>query len=129
MGNVAELVAKAASSADGLVDVAVGVAIDPIVDSAAGDVVGQFDGKCTVDAAAVELRCNKLIGRHMMGNDDFVFGLARTYGLLDEVKATLMLAVEIEIPQQVLAIDDAVKIGNSSLGDDGVVQVDIGPHG
>ena len=40
MGNVAELIAKAASSADGLVDVAVRVAIDPIVDTAAGDVVG-----------------------------------------------------------------------------------------
>ena len=40
VGDVAELVAEAMGGADGLVDVAVGVAINPIVDSAAGDVVG-----------------------------------------------------------------------------------------
>ena len=36
VGDVAELVAKAAGGADGLVNVAVGVAVDPVVD-AAGD--------------------------------------------------------------------------------------------
>lgn len=40
-----------------------------------------------------------------------------------------MFAVEIGIPQQVLAIDDAVKVGHASLGDEGVVQVDMGPQG
>lgn len=29
-----------------------------------------------------------------------------------------MLAVEIGIPQQVVAIDDAVKVGHASLGDE-----------
>ena len=40
-----------------------------------------------------------------------------------------MLAVEIGIPQQVLTIDDAVKVGHASLGDEGVVQVDMSPQG
>ena len=40
-----------------------------------------------------------------------------------------MLAVEIGIPQQILAIDYAVKVGHTSLGDEGVVHVDVGPQG
>ena len=129
MGDVAELVAEAAGGADGLVNVAVGVTVDPVVDSAVGDVVGQFDGECAVDAAALELRGNQLIGRYMVGDDDFVLGLAGADGLLDEVETALMLAVEIGIPQQVFAIDDAVEVGHASLGDEGVVHVDMRPQG
>lgn len=40
VGDVAELVAKTLGITNSLVYVAVGVAINPIVDSAAGDVVG-----------------------------------------------------------------------------------------
>ena len=40
-----------------------------------------------------------------------------------------MLAVEIGVPQQVLTIDDAVKVGHAPLGDEGVVQVDMRPKG
>ena len=129
MGDVAELVAEAVGGAYGFVDVAVGVAVDPVVDSAVGDVVGQLDGEGAVDAAALELRGNELIRRDMVGDDDFVFGLAGTDGSLDEVEAALMLAVEIGIPQQVLAIDDAVEVGHAPLGDEGVVHVDMRPHG
>ena len=78
MGDVAELVAEATGGADGLVDVAVGVAVDPVADSAVGDVVGQLDGEGTVDAAALELRGNQLIGRNMVGDNDLVLGLAGT---------------------------------------------------
>ena len=99
MGDVAELVAEAAGGADGLVNVAVGVTVDPVVDSAVGDVVGQLDGEGAVDAAALELRGNQLIGRYVVGDDDLVLGLAGTDGLLDEVKAALMLVVEIGILQ------------------------------
>ena len=129
MGDVAELVAEAAGGADGLVDVAVGVAVDPVVDSAVGDVVGQLDGECAVDAAALELGSDQLIGWDVVGDNDFVLGLAGADGLLDEVEAALMLAVEIGIPQQVFAIDDAVKVGHASLGDEGVIQVDMRPQG
>ena len=76
VGDVAELVAEAACGTDGFVDVAVGVAVDPVVDSAVGDVVGQFDGEGAVDAAALELWGNQLIGWDMVGDDDLVFGLA-----------------------------------------------------
>ena len=98
VGDVAELVAEAVGGADGLVDVAVGVAVDPVVDSAGGDVVGQLDGECAVDAAALKLGCDQLIGWDVMGDDDFALGLAGADGLLDEVEAALMLTVEIGIP-------------------------------
>ena len=78
MGDIAELIAEAAGGADGLVNVAVGMAVDPIVDSTASDVVGQLDSECAVDAAALELRGNQLIGWDMVGDDDLVLGLART---------------------------------------------------
>ena len=129
VGDVAELVAEAAGGSDGFVDVAMGVAVYPIVDSTVRDVVGQLDGERAVDAAALELRGNQLIGRYVVGDDDLVLGLAGTDGLLDEVKAALMLAVEVGIPQQVLAIDDAVKVGHALLGNEGVVLVDMGPQG
>ena len=76
VGDVAELVAEAVGGADGFVDVAVGVAVDPVVDSAGGDVVGQFGGEGAVDAAALELGSDQLIGWDMVGDDDLVFGLA-----------------------------------------------------
>lgn len=65
----------------------------------------------------------------MVGDDDLVLGLAGADRLLDEVEAALMLVVKIGIPQQVLAIDDAVKVGHASLGDEGVVRVDMRPQG
>lgn len=129
VGDVAELVAEAVGGADGFVDVAVGVAVDPVVDSAGGDVIGQFDGEGAVDAAALELGSDQLIGWDVMGDDNFVLGLAGADRLLDKVETALMLAVEIGIPQQVFAIDDAVEVGHASLGDEGVVHVDMGPQG
>lgn len=129
MGNVAELVAEAAGGADGLVDVAVGVAVDPIVDSTVGNVVGQLDGEGAVDAATLELWGNQLIGRYVVGDDDLVLGLAGADRLLDEVEAALMFAVEIGMPQQVLTIDDAVKVGHAPLGNKGVVHVNMRPQG
>lgn len=129
VGDVAELVAEAVGVADGLVDVAVGVAVDPIVNSAVGDVVGKLDGECAVDTAAMKLRGSQLIGRYVVGDDYLVLGLASVDGLLDEVEAALMLVVEIGIPQQVLPIDDAVKVGHASFGDEGVIQVDMRPQG
>jgi len=76
VGDVAELVAEAVGGADGFVDVAVGVAVDPVVDAAGGDVVGQLDGEGAVDAAALELRGNQLIGWYVVGDNDLVLGLA-----------------------------------------------------
>ena len=129
VGDVAELVAEAAGGADGLVDVSVGVAVDPVVDTAVGDVIGQLDGECTVDTAALELWGNQLIGRDVVGNNDFVLGLAGTDGLLDEVKAVLVFAVEIGIPQQIFAINDAVEVSHAPFGDEGVVKVNMCPQG
>lgn len=104
------------------------MAVDPVVDSAVSDVFGQFDGECAVDTTALELRGNQLIGRYVVGDDDLVLGLAGVDGLLDEVEAALMLVVEIRIPQLALPIDDAVKVGHASFGDEGVIQVDMRPQ-
>jgi len=51
VGDVAELVAEAAGGADGLVDVAVGVAVDPVVDAAGGHLQDSLVGvaRCEVD--------------------------------------------------------------------------------
>ena len=65
----------------------------------------------------------------MVGDDDLVFGLAGADGLLDEVEAALVFAVEIGMPQQVLTIDDVVKVGHAPLGNKGVVHVNMRPQG
>ena len=129
MGNVAKLVAEAAGSADGLVDVAVGVAVDPVVDSAASDVVGLLDGECAVDTAALEFWGNQLIRRDVVGDDDFVLGVAGTDRLLDEVEAALVFAVEIGTSQQILAIQNTMKVGNSTLVEIGICWVNMSPKG
>ena len=40
-----------------------------------------------------------------------------------------MLVVEIGIPQQVFAIDDAVEVGHASLGYEGIIHVNMRPQG
>ena len=51
---VAKLVADTMGLADYLVDVAVGMAINPIVYPAISNVVGKFCSEGTVDSAAIE---------------------------------------------------------------------------
>jgi len=53
VGDVAELVAEAVGGADGLVDVAVGMAVDPVVDSAGGH---HHDGLVVVVRSEVDVR-------------------------------------------------------------------------
>ena len=55
MGGVAELVADTMGVTYYLVDVAVGMAINPIVYPAISNVVGQFDSKGTIYPAALKL--------------------------------------------------------------------------
>lgn len=99
MGDVAELVADAAGGADGFVDVAVGVAINPIIYSAASNIVSQFHREGSIDSAAKELRGNQLVRRYMVCDHYLMLGFAGADGLLDKVYATLMFAVKIRISQ------------------------------
>ena len=55
MKGIAKLVADATCRANGLVDIAMGMTINPVVDTAVCDVVGQFYGECSIDPAAAEL--------------------------------------------------------------------------
>lgn len=56
MGVIAELLAEATGGADGFVDVEVGVAIYPVVDSTIDNVIGQLNGGYAIDTAALLLQ-------------------------------------------------------------------------
>ena len=55
MGDIAELVGETLGDADDFVDVAVGVAVDPVVYQGVSDVVAELDGEGAVDRAAFEV--------------------------------------------------------------------------
>ena len=55
VGDVAELVGEAAGGADGCLDVAVRVSVDPVVDARGDDVVAKFDGEGAVDGASLKV--------------------------------------------------------------------------
>ena len=52
---IAELVADAASGADSLVNIAMGMAINPIVDAAGCNIGCKFDGECSIDVTSQKL--------------------------------------------------------------------------
>ena len=53
---ITELVADTASSADSLVNIAMGMTVNPIVDAAGCNVVSKFDGEGSVDVTSQKLR-------------------------------------------------------------------------
>ena len=52
---IAELVADAASGADSLVYIAMGMTVNPIVDAAGCDIACKFDGEGSVDVTSQKL--------------------------------------------------------------------------
>ena len=92
---IAKLIADASGSANGLVDVTVGVTVYPVADAAVSDVVGQFHGERPIDPTATELWRHQLEGRHMVGNDHLMLGLTFCHRPFDEIEATLMLLVKV----------------------------------
>lgn len=52
---ITELVADTASSADSLVNIAMGMTVNPIVDAAGCNVVSKFDGEGSVDVTSQKL--------------------------------------------------------------------------
>ena len=52
---IAELVADAASGADSLVYIAMGMAVNPIVDAAGCNIISKFDGEGSVDTTSLKL--------------------------------------------------------------------------
>ena len=52
---ISELIADATGRANGLVNIAMGVTVNPVVDAAIFDIVGQLYGEGSIDSAAAEL--------------------------------------------------------------------------
>ena len=52
---IAELVADAASGADSLVNIAMGMAVNPIVDAAGCNIISKFDGEGSIDLTSQKL--------------------------------------------------------------------------
>ena len=53
---IAELVADTASGADNLVNIAMGMTVNPVVDAAGCNIVSKFDGEGSVDVTFQKLR-------------------------------------------------------------------------
>ena len=52
---ITELVADAASGADSLVNIAMGMTVNPVVDVASCNIVSKFDGEGSVDTTSLKL--------------------------------------------------------------------------
>ena len=52
---IAELVADAASGADSLVYIAMGMAVNPVVDAAGCNIISKFDGEGSIDLTSKKL--------------------------------------------------------------------------
>lgn len=52
---ITELVADTASSADSLVNIAMGMTVNPVVDAAGCNIVSKFDGEGSVDVTSQKL--------------------------------------------------------------------------
>ena len=91
------------------------VSVDPIADTAVGDVVAQLYRESTVDGAVTKLfRCTQL-GGNVMGEHDFCFGVALLNRLFNESEAPLVFAVEIVGSQTMSAVPDAVEVTHIAL--------------
>ena len=52
---IAKLIADTASGADGLVNVTMGMTVNPVIDAAGCNIVSKFDGEGSVDATFLKL--------------------------------------------------------------------------
>lgn len=77
--SIAELVADTMGRADGLVNVSMGMAVYPIVDTTVFNVVGKFYGEGSVNLAAAEFWRHQLKGRHIVGDNNLVLGSTFCY--------------------------------------------------
>ena len=127
MGDIAQLIGQDEGVADLRFDIAVRVAIDPVVYAAVGDIVAQLHGESAVDGTADKLRGGAKFRRHMVGEHNLRLGLAFSDSLLDELQAPLVLAVEIVRRKQVFAVHDTIKVGHGTLCVVGVLRVDMRP--
>ena len=124
---IAELITDTMDATDSLVNVAMGMTVNPVVDAASCNIVCKFDGEGSVDVTSQKLRRHQLEGRYMMGNDNLMLGSTRGYRLLDKFKASFVFAIEIGKGEVVLAVENATEVADTMLCDIGILQGDIGP--
>ena len=55
MESITELVTNAASGTDSLVNIAMGMTVNPVVDAASCNIVSKFDGEGSVDTTSLKL--------------------------------------------------------------------------
>ena len=55
MESITELVTNAASGTDSLVNIAMGMTVNPVVDAASCNIVSMFDGEGSVDTTSLKL--------------------------------------------------------------------------
>jgi len=103
MEGIAKLVTDTSGCANGLVDVSMGMPVNPVVYAAGHYVVSQFHRECAIYTATLKLWRHQLERRDMMGNDYLMLRFTLADRLLDEVEATLVLAIEVGRSQDVLA--------------------------
>lgn len=127
MGDITQLIGQDEGVANLRFDIAVRVAIDPVVYAAFSNVVAQLHGESAVDATADKLRGGAKSRWHMVGEHNLLLGFAFRDSLFDELQAPLVLAVEIVRRKQVLAIHDAIEVGHGTLCVVGILRVDMCP--
>ena len=55
MESIAKLIADTAGGTDGLVNVTMGMAVNPVIDTAGCNIVSKFDGEGSIDATSLKL--------------------------------------------------------------------------
>ena len=55
MESIAKLIADTAGATDGFVNVTMGMAVNPVIDTAGSNIVRKFDGEGSIDATSLKL--------------------------------------------------------------------------
>lgn len=128
--DVAQLIAHASRRANLSVDVAVGVAVNPIMDLRMGRYkVGELYGEGPVYTRALKLGSYKLKTRHMVSGYNYLFLLSLAQLGGEERKASAMLGVETRAVEQLVAVKDAPEVGDAAFRLISVISLDVTPQG
>ena len=115
MEDITKLVTDTSGYANGLIDVSMGMPVNPVVDATGLYVVRQFNCECAIYAAAQKLWRHQLERRDMMCDNYLMLSSTLADRLLDEVEAPLVFAVEIGRCQDVITKHDTMEVRHTLL--------------
>ena len=95
MRDVAELIGEDLRLSDLRVNVAMRVAIYPIVDTRICDIIAQLYRKRTINRTASKFLCRTLLRRYMMCEHYLRFRFTFLYNLADKIETTIVLDIKI----------------------------------